>query len=177
MSYKDKASGVNPYQREFQITIPSSETVRSMGAEMIDMTKRRRSFLSRAFNKQSFYNCLIAGMYDIERHRDVDQAEIESRGLLAIIVDRGASVIGKMIASSDAPVRPRGAPVAIGADREKHEVEDTETPIAASPSRPRKRPQLVIPRNWSAFRRDAGGRSRDRGAEKEHEVPNGGPLP
>lgn len=178
MSRADRASGFNPYQREYQITIPSSEPVRAKGAEMIDATKQRRNFQGRSFNKQSFYNCIILGLYDVESKRDVDQADIDSKGLLAIIVDRGASELAKMIASSDAPLRPRGAPVAIDlGDDDEEEEGARETPIAAAPSRPTKPPLLIVPRNWTNRRRDVVDHGARGGAEEKHEPVGRRPLP
>lgn len=153
---------MNAFQRTSQITIPSSEPVRKMSAEMIDMTRRRRSFQYKAFNKQAFFNCLIAGMYEMETRRDLDLEDVESRGLLAVVIDRGADELNKMIAADDAPILPRGARATIaGLDDD----EDVDAPAPPPPpkARHRKPPGLIIPKGLVAshhFRRD------DRAQEK-----------
>lgn len=163
---------MNPYQRENQITIPSSEPVRKKGAEMIDATKRRRSFQGRSFSKQTFYNCLILGLYDAEMNRDLDHDEVEEKGLLAVLIDRGATELARLIASVDAPVLPRGVRASIGGIDDEDDDgrrESTPSPKAVR----RKPPGLVYPRDWLAAR-DAGHVDR---ADQETKSPGRSPVP
>lgn len=167
---------MNPYQREHQITIPSSEPVRRKGAEMIDATKRRRSFQGRSISKQAFYNCLILGLYELESSRDLDPDAVEEKGLLAVLIDRGAAELSKLIASVDAPFASRGVRASVPAlddeDDEAEEVREPERP--APPKTPhRKPPGLVVPRDWIAARRaDHGNR-----AQEEVKAPGRRPVP
>lgn len=164
---------MNPFQREHQITIPSSEPVRSKGAEMIDATKRRRSFQGRSFSKQTFYNCLILGLYDVESHRDLDHDAVEEKGLLAVLIDRGANELARLIASADAPHKPRGVRASIGEmDDDNDAIDEREAPEPPQPIR-RKPPGLVVPRDWLAARNASGGGR----AQKEAESADRRPIP
>lgn len=163
-------SGMNPFQRGTQITVPSSPPVRAMVAEMIDSIRKRRAFQGKAVNKQVFYNCIVLGLHDLEAKRDATPEELESEGPLAIVFDRGADRLAKMIASADAPTRRKGVPVAIDAG------DGREAPAVARTRRPR--PMLVIPRGWSVGQRDGGDVGRNKGrAEEEHQAGGGHPFP
>lgn len=137
---------MNPFQRQFQITVPSSKPVRDRGLAMNDATRRRRGFQGKTFNKQAFYNCLILGVYDVESNRDLDPDELAERGLLAVLIDRGATELSRLIAADDAPVLPRGAKASVGrgavaADSPRREPEPTPTP----PVERRKPRGLIVP--------------------------------
>lgn len=91
--------------KNFQISFPSMSHVRRMGEDMIDQTNNRRHFHGKPFIKQDFYNCLIMGVHEIEAEEDLDFEEVKKKGLLAVIVDRGANRLSHDMTTED---RPRG---------------------------------------------------------------------
>jgi hypothetical protein len=168
---------MNPFQRAHQITIPSSEPVRKKGAEMINATKRRRDFQGRSFSKQTFYNCLILGLYDIEAKQDLDHDLVDEKGLLAVLIDRGATQLSRLVASADSPVLPRGVRASIGeTDEDDERGVEQERPVA--PKTHRKPPGLVAPRDWLAARnRNSDRLGRTERAEEETKPSGRRPVP
>jgi hypothetical protein len=168
---------MDPYQRKYQITIPSSEPVRKKGIRMLDATRRRRpKFHGQAFSKQAFFNCLIAGMYELEANRDLDMKEVEAKGLLAVVVDRGAAEISRMIAAEEESFLPQGVRASIGVrDEEEDEGgEAVKIEKAPPPKAEHRKPRgLTLPHGFVALPRVR----RDDRAQEEHQAPGRRPVP
>lgn len=165
---------MDPFQRSMQITIPSSAPVKRMGVEMIEMTALRlQRFLSRKVNKQAFYNMLIAGIYELETKGDLDFKEVEKKGLLATITDRGASYVAKLDAMpEDEDWVPRGARVAIEGIMEEEEDDEAEAP--APPQKQKRPPGLLIPLGFARPSKHGGGdrtEEVDQSSVRRHPIP------
>lgn len=87
--------------KAFQISFPSMDHVRKMVEAMVEQTNNRREFHNGKFTKQTFYNSVLLGLNDIDAKDDLDVQEVAKKGLLAVVVDRGASILSHTITADD----------------------------------------------------------------------------
>lgn len=147
--------------KNFQISFPSMAHVRRMGEDMIEWTNNRRHFHGKPFIKQDFYNCLIMGVHEVETQEDLDFEEIKRKGLLAVIIDRGASRLSRDMVNDDRPrgIRAATLPRDVGDAAGPSAIRrDAEAAAPKEPERPRLR-KFVLPLD---FARDAGNAEAER---------------
>lgn len=139
--------------KDTQISFPSMPHVLKMMWDMIGRTNNRRNFHGLPLSKQTFMNCLLLGLYEIEDDAEVDVEELNRLGMLAYIVDRGATRLSNDYASDVAPKRKgrRVAPhdrdrPAPGIDLE--EVEEAEVEGPRTPPKAKRMPSLNIPQSF-----------------------------